>query len=304
MELYELFNAISSDNLNQVAEILQNDPSLLNKYMYGVTPLMFSIECKTQAISMHLLTNNSPSIDLDLRDNLGMTCLEKAIETMHVSEFIDLLIKKMHRKSLNKMMSSNEGETLLTKAIKMNNNDTICRTLISNDEILNLVNRENKLKEHPLELTIRANKTDLLKLILEKLSSQNNELLGKMLIYTTENDLTDCALVLIEISTPMQILNAKKAHDEEEFTCLMYAILNNNELLVESLLEKCPQLIDIQEKQNGQTALHLAAENDSEFCVKLLLKYSANKTLRNHKKMTALDLAREDQNEDLIQLLC
>jgi len=120
MNLAELFKSIKNDNLSKVKEILNDRPSFINEYLYGVTPLHYSIECQNEKIALELC--QYPKIQLNLKDNLNENCIQKAIENKMYS-----LVQKLCK--LDKSISLNETlanqETLLTNCIKLGDNEAV-----------------------------------------------------------------------------------------------------------------------------------------------------------------------------------
>ena len=51
MNQNELFKEIKNGSVDRVKDIIQSQPGLLNKYFYGVTPLMYSIECEQEEVA-------------------------------------------------------------------------------------------------------------------------------------------------------------------------------------------------------------------------------------------------------------
>lgn len=113
MSLFDLFNEIKCGNLSQVKEILKSKPNLANQYLYGVTPMLYSIECNREDIALFLCTNFSSN--LNLVDNLGASPLERAIETQSY-KLVEEIIKKMKKTDLDDLFF--DDETLLTSSLK------------------------------------------------------------------------------------------------------------------------------------------------------------------------------------------
>lgn len=114
MNLSELFQEIKNGSLSKVRDIVSNEPNIVNEYYYGVTPLMYSIECEKEDIALELSQN--PKIDFSLKDNLESSPLEKAIE-YKMYKIIAIISKKIKKSVLNEALI-NEVETYLTSSIK------------------------------------------------------------------------------------------------------------------------------------------------------------------------------------------
>lgn len=124
--MFRLFDAIKDGNLQLVSEIVAKNPSHLNEYLYGVTPLMYSLECGNEAICDELC-KSSDRLDLSLRDNLDAGYLEKAIES-RIYSVVDLVCRLSSRSDMSQCFIANE--TLLTYGIK-NEDSKLVELLVS-----------------------------------------------------------------------------------------------------------------------------------------------------------------------------
>ena len=290
MNQNELFKEIKLGNVDQVTEIIQNQPNLLNRYFYGVTPLMYSIECEQEEVALSLC--QTPGIDLNLKDNLDSSLIEKAIEykTFRVVEY---LCKNIKKPFVNDTYFEN-GETYLTSAIKSGDDQTTIALINGKID----VNKANKLNQYPIQLAIRFNKISVLKEMLKV----DNIFLGTLengynpLLDACENDLTEIALLLIENGANLNV-----SDQDQCWTPLMHAIGNSNETLVKMLLEhKCDlSLVDF----NRNTPVHLAVLTENDFILKLLLKYNGDKNSENNENLTPLQIAKLNDDENSIKLL-
>jgi hypothetical protein len=114
MSLFELFDNIKYDNIVEFRRIINENPNLINKYLYGVTPLLFSIESDRNNIAIDLCLNDQT--DFELKDNVEKSCLEKAIEHKMYT-VVEIICKKL---KFNKEYFLENKETLLTNSLKMN----------------------------------------------------------------------------------------------------------------------------------------------------------------------------------------
>ena len=117
------------------------------------------------------------------------------------------------------------------------------------------------------------------------------------LIDSCEKDLTEIAVMLIENGADLNEYDNK----EQMWTPLMYAITNNNEIIVDKLVNyKCNvNTVDIE----GNTPLHLAAMSSDENLVKSVLKLQPDRKLKNSNNQTPYDIAVENEDETLTSLL-
>lgn len=113
MSLFELFNEIKNDNLVEFRRLINENPNLINEYLYGATPLLFSIECNSSDIAMDLCLHDQTNFEL--KDNVENSCLEKAIENK-MYKVVEIVCKKV---KFNKNYLLENQETLLTNSLKM-----------------------------------------------------------------------------------------------------------------------------------------------------------------------------------------
>jgi ankyrin repeat protein len=90
--------------------------------------------------------------------------------------------------------------------------------------------------------------------------------------------------------------------DKGGYTALMLAASNNHAAIVELLLERGADINRV-ESTGGFTALIWSAKRGHLETVELLLQRGADHRLRDHKGMTALDRATENNHQKIIQLL-
>ncbi len=90
--------------------------------------------------------------------------------------------------------------------------------------------------------------------------------------------------------------------DSNEVSPLMYAIVNHNQPdLIKTLLDSGAD-INYQFTKNGNTALHFAILMNKPELVKILLEQGAGTNILNKENASALDLAKNNKNEDIIKL--
>ncbi|CAF0712969.1 unnamed protein product [Brachionus calyciflorus] len=290
MDQSDLFQNIKNGNIEKCREILSSQPNLINKYFYGVTPLMYSIECEQEEIAFELCQTSG--VDLSLKDNLDSTLLEKSIE-YKMFKIIEYLCQNFKKSVVNDYYLEN-GETYLTSAIKSGENQTV--KAFVNGKID--VNKPNKSNQYPIQLAIKFNKISILKELLKA----DNVYIGTFdngynpLLDACENDMTDIALVLIENGADINICD-----QDQNWTPLMHAICNNNEILVSKLLENGCDLAMVDFNRN--TPVHLAVLTENEYILRLLLKYNVNKNLENSENLTPLQIAQLNDDENSIRLL-
>lgn len=93
-----------------------------------------------------------------------------------------------------------------------------------------------------------------------------------------------------------------EAVDKGGYSALMLAASNNHAALIELLHEHGADL-NRQENTNGDSALIWAAKLGHTQSVSVLLSLGADASLRDHRGKTALDWARENTDDALVELL-
>ncbi len=118
----------------------------------------------------------------------------------------------------------------------------------------------------------------------------------EMLMLASEKNAFKIAKYLIE----QQKANVN-VQDEEGFTPLHLAAQNDHDKVVKLLLKQKAN-VDVQDKE-GFTPLHLAAQNGHDSMVKLLLEKGANVNAKTEKGVTPLYLAAQAGYNDVAKLL-
>lgn len=81
-----------------------------------------------------------------------------------------------------------------------------------------------------------------------------------------------------------------------------YTVHCNSKLISENLINNYQLSID-KINENGQTPLMMGAKNNAMDTVKLLLEHGADKSIKDNNGKTAYDLAVENGNMDIAELL-
>jgi ankyrin repeat protein len=240
--MYALFDEIRNGNLAKVREIIETNPTLINKYLYGATPFLYSLECSNQDIAFELALN--PNLDFELKDNLDICCLEKAIESK-MYKIVEIISRVSKKHDMNNIILSN-NETFLTNSLKMNDTQVSIALIKGGFDL----NTPNKLNEYPLQLAIKFNQIDVVRTMLEtkrlQIRTLDQTINYNPLIDCCEKDLTELSLLLIDYGMDLDGLDNK----DQLWTPLCYAITNNNEIIVDKLTShKCNvNTIDIEGK--------------------------------------------------------
>lgn len=122
--LVEIFDSIKNNDLVKLNNILSSNTNLINKYLYGVTPFLYAIECGNEDIALEL--SKRGDVNFSLKDNLDFNCLEKSIESK-MYNLAELICKNNRAFNLDEILF--DKETILTRSLKSEDNDA-CRVLI------------------------------------------------------------------------------------------------------------------------------------------------------------------------------
>lgn len=125
------------------------------------------------------------------------------------------------------------------------------------------------------------------------IDSINNQSFSPLILACYNNNV-DVALFLIEHTANIN-------YSSNLGNALMAAVMKGNIVIIEALIK---QNIHINNKDNdGNTALHFATLLNHNLIVRLLLKAGANKESKNNLNETAFDIAKRNNNTELIILL-
>lgn len=130
----ELFSEIKNGNVAKVKEILSNQPNLANGYLYGATPLIHSIERNREEVALALCS--IPSVDINSRDNLNATPLERAIENK-CYKLVEEIVKKSKKSQFDDIYI--DDETLLTSSLKKDDQNISIALINGNFKIIKKV---------------------------------------------------------------------------------------------------------------------------------------------------------------------
>ena len=107
----------------------------------------------------------------------------------------------------------------------------------------------------------------------------------------------DAAELLLELDADVSI------QDNDGSTALQWAIEHGLPDVLQALLNKCPEAVSISDKHGNQALWYAAkcARGDYEM-VKMLLKCGADTTHRNKVDLSPIDLAKDWNDAELLQL--
>lgn len=116
------------------------------------------------------------------------------------------------------------------------------------------------------------------------------------LYFAISNEHKEVIKILIEKGASLENLS------QDGESALFMATTTNNYELMKTVLKKNKKLIDVPDKE-GTTPLMEAAKYGTKQTVEILVKAGAKKDLKNNAGQTALDIAKENKNEDTIKAL-
>ncbi|MNL12636.1 Phosphocholine transferase AnkX [compost metagenome] len=116
------------------------------------------------------------------------------------------------------------------------------------------------------------------------------------LYFAISNEHKDVIKLLIDKGADLENLS------EGQESALFMATTTNNNDLMQTVLKKNKKLINVPDSE-GTTPLMEAAKYGTKQTIEILLKAGAKKDLKNKLGSTALDIAKENKNEDAISAL-
>ena len=210
--------------------------------------------------------------------------------------------KKTHRllnvdvKSVNERFGDGSNDTLLHKAAREGYREFVNELLSKNAD----VNAQNKYRFTALmEATLQGH-TEIVKELLNHHADVNaqNEKGITALMYATEHELDEIVIELLNCHADVNI------QGNDGFTALMLAASNRHSQFVRVL---CNHNADVNLQDNdGNTALHLVLlaniTDNTIDVVELLLSDRMNLEKVNEENKSVVQLAKECQNQDIVNL--
>lgn len=155
------------------------------------------------------------------------------------------------------------------------------------DDLTPLMNAANDGDKKTVESLIKA-KADI--------NAKDPKEKRTALYFAISNEHKDVIKVLIDNGASLENLS------EGQETALFMATTTNNNDLMKTVLKKNKKLINTPDSE-GTTPLMEAAKYGTKKTVEILLNAGAKKDLKNKLGTTALEIAKENQNEDAIKAL-
>ncbi|ORX75921.1 ankyrin [Anaeromyces robustus] len=295
-----LFNSIENNKINSVKDLLKDHPDLIDiKNDSMQTPLIFATEkSNNKNVKMIRLLINDFKANKDLTDNNKSTALHlacqhnnfKAIPLLISEKIVNakdknnntplmIAIKEKNYKCAETILSmsnkmyidvntiDNEGNSPMIKMIKNKvNNNQLFELLIKNMAYIDF----NQFKSHLLQSIIN-NKGLILSFILNGFYILKNDIsfhVKTPLIFSIKENIIDLTIKILN-DYPIAV----KENDEQNKSCLHYAIENQNEEYFNLLISS--KIIDFECTDNsGKNPLFYTLElKKDNMTKKLLYKY-------------------------------
>jgi ankyrin repeat protein len=200
---------------------------------------------------------------------------------------------------INKIMSTN-GESIYkdwAKAIEEIDLNTISELINTYPKLINqgiIHYRGNGATFQTLPLNMVNKSLEASKLLVENGADPNEYGDGNVL--ALHNASAEVTKYLISQGADVNRIGA------EECTPIMYEVYMHNHENVQILIDNKAD-VNYQSKYDGYTSLHWAARKGDLQLVRLLLKHGARVQLVNNKNQTPLDLARENNHDNVYEYL-
>lgn len=259
----------------------------------GWTALHYAAsEGKIDVIKMLLATNK---IELNQRDKQGYSSVQLACGNGHISAAMCLLsqpnISVSDKNNLGWttfMFSCEKGYMEVVKSLMMKGVDV-------NDKDVNGATA--------LMYAIEYQHLEIARFILDQskntlLINDNNNFGWTVLMMSIDTNATDLALFILENFKDCDI--TKK--NEAGWNALMIATVKNAERVVEKLATCDPSVVNEVDGE-GNSAFIYAIINKSKRIARILADSNANLSLRNKAGLTALDIAKQNNNRSLVTLI-
>ncbi|MBM9499904.1 ankyrin repeat domain-containing protein [Leptospira sp. 201903071] len=280
----------------------------------GETPLLTSLDLGNEDLIKTFLEAGA---DCGKKDFAGNTPLTKAVSTGNV-EIVELVYAN-EEPSPDPEERNGEGYTPLLLAVDLGHLSIVEYLLDQNADFL----KKNSEGRTVLHLTALHNDFEILDLFLEKEESksilENRDADGNTaLLLAASHDSVECLERLLTIGAdPLKVnTSGKTGLEEAERQKYHHAAKILKRILVEKLFEAaktgdedlCKTILGLEISPNsidldGNTPLHIAVIQEQIGIIKYLFRENASPFLKNLDGKSALDLAKESENQELIQIL-
>src|SRR5690606_13838547 len=212
-------------------------------------------------------------IDVGHKDNFGLTAVQTALERKHPT-----LVQKLLRSGADKNQILGNGDNLLHYAIRLKQYELVGPVVQAGISI----NHSNKEGWTPLDLAeYQGAKPTVAQL--EKLGAMHGQ--G----WRRERAAQDVKVVAEQL-------------DSERLPAVAKAVINDNGPLLDQLLRKDPKAVHTV-LDDGSTLLILAIKHQKPKMVNALIKHDANINQAAYRGVTALHVAVQTDQEDLVERL-
>lgn len=276
-----LLTSLDLGNEDLIRIFLEAGANCGKKDFAGNTPLTKAVSTGNMEIVEAVYENEDPRPDLEERNGEGYTPLLLAVDLGHLS-----IVEYLLNQDADFLKKNSEGRTVLHL------------TSLHNDfEILDLFLEKEESKS-----------------ILENRDADGNT----ALLLASSHDSVECLERLLAIGAdPLKInTSGKTGLEEAERQKYHHTAKILKKVLVEKLFEAaksgeedlCKTILKLEISPNsinldGNTALHIAVIQDQIGIIRLLFNENASPFLKNLEGKSALDLAKELEKQEIIQIL-
>ncbi|MBN1798262.1 MAG: ankyrin repeat domain-containing protein [Spirochaetales bacterium] len=260
-------------------------PGDIVKYISYATPIIAATSGNYELIRLAIKHN----IGIEYRDHAGCTPLMRAAELGH-ADIVELLLTS----GADPNIQNDFGDTALMTAVDAGQLESV-RALLKHNVDLELKDEYNSTA---LCIACKRGYAAIAKLLIEHNADAN-------ITDKYNKTLLDNALLHGYKKISLLLAAAIKEFDKPGYlglTPLMYAAWKGFLDVCEVLIQRGAN-INLQDKNDRDSALHMAAAQGHADVVKLLLAKGARLDIHNKEGKTPLDLAREAENQEIIDIL-
>jgi ankyrin repeat protein len=241
------------------------------------------------ALSLAIENNNTGIVEMLINKGAKVRSSD-LVDALEKPNILDILLEK----GVDPNSEVDLGTSVLMKAIEKKQPDSV-RKLIAKGADINYI---DPLGEIPLSLAISKGYSKIFEILLENevAYSAYPYKISKALLIAATLGYSDVFNVLINVRERIDYRNA------EGINCLMIAILNNHDNLVELIIKSHALSLDTQDI-SGDTALIKASMLNKTNIVNLLLKHGADINIRGNYGQTALIKATIRNKTNTVRLL-
>ncbi|MCF7793036.1 MAG: ankyrin repeat domain-containing protein [Candidatus Cloacimonetes bacterium] len=281
-----IFTLIRDGNIEEVKDLVKQNPNIVDSTNSGYTPLIFAVYYKNMDIVDLLLKNNAdvnyqnPATKIDA---LNMSLRHRDLS----------LIKKLVKNGANINAQNDRKETALHIAVRSNSNE-ISEYLINAGVDLNLVDDNDKTA---LVTAIESNNKEIADLILAKGAEfpEDKQEINKLLHISLANGQINISKALISKCTDFD------DKDEIARSFLHNAVIGGDFVSAKKLVEKGADINVVDSL--SKTALHYSIMHNNKKLTKLLIDEDTDINAIDNTGRTATSIAQDWGHKDILDYL-